>query len=258
MLLLSVLVATWLQLPSLVLAEHPAIERAIAYAERADFAAALAAFEEAESSPNLERADLLSLYAHRATVQFALGQTAAMQADLRRLVALDERASLPASAPPPLVEALDAMRDTVTPIAIDAEVHRASRGAEIRARGPMRSEDLVRRMRAWGRPAGGEWTFGDSGVLTIDAPSSSTVLWYVEALGPGDVIVATHGTREEPWSYFVPESSMAEHAGDDSLMHWLIGGGTAAAVLGAVVTGVVLGFTSSTSTTTLGGPTFVP
>jgi hypothetical protein len=243
--------------PSSAHAEHPAISQAIAYAERADFASALAAFEEAESATALERSDLVMLYAHRATVQFALGQMAAMQADLRRLVALDASASLPASAPPPLAEALAALQEEAEPVTLEARAQLTSAGVEIRARAPERGADLVRGLHAWGMGTSGEWEFGDAGVLTIDARSATRVLWYAEAVGPGGVVIATHGTRDEPWTFVVPESSTFEHA-DDTLMHWFIGGGTAAIAVSAIVLGVVLGLEASTSTTTVGGPMFVP
>ncbi|MDQ3038072.1 MAG: hypothetical protein M3Y87_37110, partial [Myxococcota bacterium] len=109
------------QSPARAWADHPALDQAIVHAEDADFASALAAFEEAESSSALDRDDLVRLYSHRATVHFALGERAAMDADLTRLLAIDPEATLPTSAPPPVGEALDALRGSVEAPAIRAE-----------------------------------------------------------------------------------------------------------------------------------------
>jgi hypothetical protein len=248
-----------LGLPARAHADHPAIARAIEYAEDADFASALAAFEEAESARSLGRDELVRLYAHRATVQFALGQTPAMEADLRRLVALDPHAALPASAPPPVGDALDALRAEPHTPEIDADARAIATGAEIRASVREGRADLVRGLRAWGRRDTGEWESGEGGAVTIDAVATDTVLWYAEALGPGGVVVASHGTRTAPLSLTMPAPS-AVAGGDDSLTWWLVGGGSAAIVVGAVVTGVVLalGAGGSSTTTTLGGPTYIP
>ncbi|UJR80461.1 hypothetical protein [Sandaracinus amylolyticus] len=242
-------------------ADGSALDQAIAHVEDADFASALAAFEEAESSTELTRDDLVRLYAHRATVHFALGEQGAMEADLARLVALDPDVTLPASAPPPVHEALERARTGVQPPTLRAEAVPTDSGVEVRARAEEHGADLVRGLRAWARrdrDGDAAWRRGDGGAIAVEASPGETVLWYAEAIGPGGAVLASERSRVDPGALIVPEPPPAPSGGgDDSTAWWLVGGGSAAVVVGVIVAVVAVVATTEPSTT-LGGPTLVP
>ena len=232
-----------------------ALDRAIAHAENADFASALASFEEAESGSEIPRADLARLFSHRATVHFALGEVPAMEADLARLLAIMPDAELPSSAPPPVHEALDRLRGGITPPSLEVDARPIEGGIEVRARVREGGADLVRGLRAHARIApDGAWQHGEGGAVAIEAPALARVEWFAHALGPGGVIVASEGSEDHPRTIIVPEPTAA--AADDSAW-WAIGGSGAAVVIGAIAAGVAIAMTSTT-TTTIGGPELVP
>jgi hypothetical protein len=237
-------------------APRAALDAAIAHAEDADFASALAAFEEAEAGASLDRGALVRLFAHRATVHFALGELAAMEADLTRLLALDPEATPPTSAPPPVHDALLRLRGSVQPPALEAAVHATGTGLEVRAHVREGGADLVRGLRAWGRAEGGTWSRGEGGVVSITAAPGTEVEWYAEAIGPGGAVVASTGDAASPRHARVPLPPPAPGGSDDTAW-WLIGGGAAAMVIGAVVAGIAVAATQSGPGTTVGGPGLV-
>lgn len=254
-----VIAAAGALVPTAARADGDALAQAIAHVEDADFASALAAFENAESSSELTREDLARLYSHRATVHFALGEQRAMEADLARLVALDPEAALPASAPPPVHEALERARASVRPPTLSAEARPTGTGVEVRARADQHGADLVRSLRAYARrERDEEWRRGDAGAVSIDAAPGDTVLWYAEAIGPGGAVLLSEGSRVDPGALVVPVPVASDAGGGDETTWWLVGGGAAAAVVGAVVAVVAVVTTSGEPSTTLGGPTLIP
>lgn len=235
-----------------------ALDRAIAHAEDADFASALASFEEAESASEIPRAELARLFSHRATVHFALGEVPAMESDLARLLAIMPDAELPASAPPPVREALDRLRGGIAPPSLEVDARPIEGGIEVRARVREGGADLVRGLRAHARIApDGAWQHGEGGAVAIEAPALARVEWFAHALGPGGVIVASEGSEDHPRAIVVPVPIAAEAPASDDAVWWAIGGSGAAVVIGAIAAGVAIAMTSTTSTT-IGGPELVP
>ncbi len=236
-------IALALGIASTARADHPSIEAAIAHEDEADFAGALAAFAEAEASGALTRDDLVLLFGHRAVVHFALGERAAMDADLARLLALGEGAELPGSAPPPVHDELERLRgDGVRPPRLSVEVDRQGRRVEVRAAIEDDRAQLVRSLVAHVRSAGSEaFVDGDAGVATIEAHAGDLLEWYAEAYGPGGAVVASEGTALAPRSYSVPADVLVSPSprtadeDDGSVLPWLaLGGGVVVAVVVAV------------------------
>jgi hypothetical protein len=105
-----VLFASAWALPTPVRA-HPMLDRAVASYEEANFQAALQTFDAAARNADLSVEELLELFEMRALVHHALGDEAAMRADLRRLTAVRPSYELGRLAPPPVRNAFEEVRE---------------------------------------------------------------------------------------------------------------------------------------------------
>lgn len=246
---------------------RPSLEEAIACAENADFEAALEAFDHAEASMDLKRSDLRRLFGHRAVVHFAMGHGAALELDLKRLVTLFPDATLPESAPPPLLRALEKARassDSGPPV-LGMESSRASGELTLRAyveRDPAR---LATSVRIFGRVGETGWKGGSGDVLVL-SPDRGDVVWYAEAVGPGGVVVATRGSVRSPERLPIFPDDVALLESDEregresgsarrSRFLW-IGTGVAAVTVAAVLTTVLLTTGSDGGDARIAGPSF--
>jgi hypothetical protein len=98
------------------------LDRAVASYEEANFDAALQMFDTAARNADLSVEELLELFEMRALVHHALGDQAAMQADLRRLNAVRPSYELGRLAPPPVRDAFEEVRKN----------HAGAKGVELR------------------------------------------------------------------------------------------------------------------------------
>jgi len=98
------------------------LDRAVASYEEANFEAALNTFDIAARNADLSVEELLELFEMRALVHHALGDEAAMQADLRRLSAVRPTYQLGRLAPPPVRTAFEEVR----------KANEGTRGVELR------------------------------------------------------------------------------------------------------------------------------
>jgi len=241
--------------------ETSPLARGRALAENAEFERARAALDEADASA-LDRAERVALYSTRALVHYALGDAAAADEDLARLLAMGANASLPDSAPPPLRERLeDLRRGGVRPPVIVARARVEDGVARIDAEAEG-GADLLRGVRVWVRDDG--WRASER----VERPlaEDAALVWYAEAFGPGDVRLATDGTRERPnvLSVRVEQAVLtldadSEDDGDDDEAVWwaaLGGGGAAVAIAAAITAGVLL--SAGGDGTQLSGPVLVP
>jgi len=101
---------------------HPMLDRAVASYEEANFETALRTFDTAARNADLSVEELLELFEMRALVHHALGDKAAMRADLRRLSAVRPSYQLGRLAPPPVRAAFEEIR----------EAHGGTLGVELR------------------------------------------------------------------------------------------------------------------------------
>ncbi len=88
---------------------HPLLDQAMTSYEEANFQAALHTFNDAAQNADLSVEELLHLFEMRALVHHALGNRAAMLADLRRLAAVRPSYRLSRLSPPPVRDALEHM-----------------------------------------------------------------------------------------------------------------------------------------------------
>lgn len=228
-----------------------ALARGQRLAENADFERAWSALAEADRQA-LTRPERVTLYTTRALVAHALGRDRQARDDLARVLAMGADASLPPTAPPALRETLETLhREGTRPprVIVDARIEDGMARIEARAEG---GADLLREVRIWVHE--GEWRSASR----VERPllPGETLRWYVEALGPGDVRLATEGTRERPNTLRlrVEEAVVAAQIANDDETWWaVLGGGGAALVVGvAIAVGVVVGGTGEG--TQLSGP----
>jgi hypothetical protein len=106
--IIALFAAIWV-VPAAVRA-HPMLDRAVASYEEANFKTALRTFDAAARNADLSVEELLELFEMRALVYHALGDEAAMLADLRRLNAVRPSYQLGRLAPPPVRAALEEVR----------------------------------------------------------------------------------------------------------------------------------------------------
>lgn len=90
---------------------HPMLDRAVASYEEANFETALRTFDAAARNADLSVEELLELFEMRALVHHALGDRAAMRADLLRLSAVRPGYQLSRLAPPPVRSAFEEVRE---------------------------------------------------------------------------------------------------------------------------------------------------
>ena len=102
---------------------HPLLDRAVAAYERAEFERALRTFHTAERNADLSVDELLQLFEMRALVHDALGDTASMRADLRRLVAVRGSYQLSKLAPPAVRATFEELREASSgPRAVELKI----------------------------------------------------------------------------------------------------------------------------------------
>ena len=114
--IIALFAAIWV-VPAAVRA-HPMLDRAVASYEEANFKTALRTFDAAARNADLSVEELLELFEMRALVYHALGDEAAMLADLRRLNAVRPSYQLGRLAPPPVRAALPVLCDLDGPCAL--------------------------------------------------------------------------------------------------------------------------------------------
>ncbi|MCA9610626.1 MAG: hypothetical protein KC619_33755 [Myxococcales bacterium] len=250
----TILVSALLLSSAMAHAQEPTpLELGIAAADAADFERAYAALDEAEAMP-LSRADRVRLHATRALVAFALGREDDARADLARLLVLGANDALSPSAPPPLREALEALRrEGVRPptVVADAQIERGVARIEARAEG---GGDLVRGVRIWIRDD--DWRAFDRVERPIEA--GAELRWYAEALGPGELLLATEGNREQPNVLRIQVEEVLlrpdDGASNDDALIWGVVGGTAGAIAVGVGIALAIVLGGTTEGTQLSGP----
>jgi hypothetical protein len=226
---------------------EPALLRARAAYDDADFARALAALDEVPDSGPLTLAELVQYLELRAFVGFATGDDARTQAALDQLASIDPDYALPSSAPPPVVETFARLRSERVALSMVTEARPEPGALHLQAavRGdPSRS---VLRVTLRARPEGGSWQTARGDTLDLVLPDGGTMEYYAEALGLGGAVLSSAGSAAEPRTATVPPL----HApADDTALHWGLVLGSVGVV--AVAIGIALGVTlGSTDATTL-------
>jgi hypothetical protein len=225
--------------------EHPLVAEARGQADRADFAAALATLDRAERADDLDRAALEQLLLLRALAQVGLGREREARRDLRRLAAISPNIDLPDTVPPAVREALDRVRNTVTPISLTVDVENVDDAVEVRAR-IEGEEGVAREVRLAARERGSRWGSAARGSseASVRVPASGAAIEArVTAIGPGGAVIAERGTEAEPLVVreATTEPSDALRPPDDDGEDNDEGGGALWPILGTTAAVVVVG-----------------
>jgi hypothetical protein len=203
--LLLALLTTGSLLPATALA-HPRVDEARRRVADADFDAAERAFAAAEASSDLDRADAITLLEGRALLAHALHDRQRMEADLRRLAALDPSHTFAAQLPPELAATFTRIRSGgIEPLDLVADARREGGAVRVTARVRGDPGGLVRELRLHARVAGGAWrtatrsgATGTPAEIVLDVPPGTAVEHWSVAVGPGAAPLAERGTANAP------------------------------------------------------------
>lgn len=238
------------------------VERASALLASGDAAGALRVVAHIEARTDLPAGELISLLVLRARVHLALADSAALSADARTLVAVAPSWQASMDLPEALRAAVDEAR-LASPEApsLDVDVYPAPGAARIVIEVDGESA-CVRGTRAAWRLAGEPgWHRTAEAEIVVRGQAGAGVEYFVEALGPGGVVVARKGSEARPERASVPGSegdatgglgtmTMADEG--SSKLTWAIAGGVLVAAIVVVVVLVLVG--SSEHRTDLGVP----
>ena len=196
-------------LPAARAAAHPQIDEAARLYEQGEFEAALELLAEAESGGGLERGDVLSLLITRVLIHVGTGDEEAYRRDLAHIALLDPDYRMGPAFPPLVRQTFAAIRQEVTPVELDARAEAVP--AALRVSSTLADEaELVTQVRINARVSGGPWRREAAGSLEVPAPAGAQVDWYVEAVGPGGLVVASVGSAESPRRDTLPGGAAAE------------------------------------------------
>ena len=222
---------------------------------RGDFEAAAAAYQAAlASSSGLNRGTLEQALTDLAIVQHASRDTEGAEAALTQLLAIAPDAALPDVAPPSLRARFEELREQVPRLELAVRDEATADGARVVV-AVIGDPGLVRSTSVMVRDGGG-WVAHEGTSVAI--PGDST--YYVEAHGPGGVVVARAGSADRPRTAASALGGGGTETFDDedgeeggaSGWKWALAIG-AVVVAGALATGLAIGLQDDSVTTV---PTF--
>lgn len=243
------------------------IARAVEQAQEAEFEAALLLLDEAERDGPLTRDDLVTLYTQRALVRFALGNTDQAETDLARLAALEPNFVLPPTAPPPVRVSFERVRRQSAG-RIEVQARAVRDGGSVRIRSEVTGGDgtqLVRAIAVHARSSDGEFERFEGTDVEVPTPSDRGLEYYVRVIGPGDAVIASHGSAETPERLGVRAEGVERSLGaartggltaEELVVGLAIGGGLIAGIGIAVLVAVILA--APMDTTLVTGPRLRP
>ena len=197
--------------PAAVAAAHPQVDEAARLYEQGQFEAALELLAEAEASGGLERADVLALLITRVLVHVGLGDEEAYRRELAHIALLDPDYQMGPSFPPLARQTFAAVREEVRPVELSARAEAIPAALRI-AVTLTDTADFVAQVQINARVSGGPWRREAAESMEVPAPAGADVDWYVEAIGPGGLVVASVGSAQSPRSETLPGGETSEPA----------------------------------------------
>lgn len=174
------------------------IDEARSLYDAARFVDAIAAYDRALDAESLTREDVLTILRGRALANLAASRESTADRDIRTLLSLDPDATLGDEAPPAVQRHVDELRESArAPLAVSGTAIPTSERwtVQVVVRGDIGR--LVQRLAVFRRDEGG-FEPSETERRTVEYPPSSTLTYYVVAYGPGDAVLATHGSAESP------------------------------------------------------------
>jgi len=167
-------------------------------AQEARFDQALAAFDRAAASPDLERADLVALLEGRAMVHHARSDDAAFERTARGLASISPDYAPSRQVPPRLARRLRTATEGVAPLALEATIAREHTAVVIRASLIGDAGELVTRTVVSAKVGDAAYADHVGDPVSIPAGPTEAVRYFVQALGPGGVVLASVGSAASP------------------------------------------------------------
>lgn len=243
---LVVIAVAW---PSGHAAAHPQIDEATRLYEQGELEAALEQLAEAEAGGDLSRRDVLSLLTTRVLIHVGLGNEDAYRRDLAHIAVIDPDYQMGPAFPPLVRQTFAVIREQARPIALDARAEPIAAALKIDVTLEDASE-LVSQVRISARVSGGPWLREAGTSMEVPAPAGAQVDWYVDAIGPAGLVVASVGSSEAPRRVALPGAPQTEPAGpveggevdEGGSSAWIWIGLGAAVLVGAAVLAYFLFF----------------
>lgn len=215
------------------------VDRARRLYEEAEFQAAADAVGRAEAASGLAREDLVALLELRLLLDVATGEQARIREDALRLVSLAPDYRPGDEIPPEVREVLEAVRaEAGSGVEVRASAIAGDGQVTVDAAVSNDPAELTREIRVTTR-VDAEDTGVAAPPVHLSLPAGATLRYFAEAVGPGGVVVARHGTPTEPLVFAGLGSAVA---GGDDATPWIVTGVVLGVLLvaGGVVLGVVL------------------
>lgn len=230
--------------PSIAAAQ---LEAGARYLADADFERAERAYGRALDQTTLTLEQLVSIYEGRAMARWALGDQDAARTDLAALASIDPGHRLPREAPPTLTSAYESLGAQA--IAVTVEWTDAPGLAHAHVQIDHDGAGVVRSLRLHARRAGEPWAIESGTDLDVARDAAQTVELWVEALGPGDAVVARAGTSLAPLSRGpaaeLGHSLTRATPASDTTPIWIGVGVAAGVVVIALIIGIAVGVSES-------------
>jgi len=194
---------------------HPDVDEGRRLAQEADLEGALEAFDRAEQSGDLTRADLVSLLEGRALVHHALGDEESLGEAVRALASIAPRHHIGEDLPPAIGAAFHrAQAGSPGRIAVEVAAEPGPGGVSLRARVRDDAEGLAREVLLHVRPPHAGWQVHETGHATVRVAGGESVGYWAEVRGPGGAPIATRGSADEPvvWAPTSAEASTSAPA----------------------------------------------
>ena len=233
--------------PGRAAAAHPLLDEGRAHLEQAEFERALASLDRAASTDDLDRADVVALLELRALAHVALADVSALDRDIAALASVAPDHRFPPEAPPELQGMLDREAEAGGQLAVVGAAVTTAAGVRLDAQVEHDAGGIVQEVRIHALETG-RWRTLPAG-STVNARVRS---YYVEAIGPGAAVLASHGSAEAPlavegrasagvdWPDVFGDDEEDDGGGDEGPWLWVGVGAGIAVALGVVITVILL------------------
>lgn len=195
--------------------------------EEPDYPAAIAVLTGVEAEPRLQVAQAVEAYELRALARFALADREGAVLDLRRAIFLDPDRPLSSLVNPILREAALTAPPAAAPT-LEVQAERTQSNVAVVARTETDPLGLARSVRVFIR-VNDQW---EMAVGRASAVTDGEVAYYVRAIGPGGIVLASVGSERNPQR--LPAASATSRPADDTWWHTLIAVGVPLLVAAAV------------------------
>lgn len=190
------------------LADSSRLEEAKRYYEEAEFSKALDVLDRSEFGGSLTRSDLLELMTIRAMIHFALDDERSLHSTLIKIASLSPNFIFPKSAPPALRDKFkEAKKETSGQLQLKVLVSRQTSSVSLHPEIEHDPGKIVRETRLYTRSGGDSWKLSSGVSVELPLGVGVKVDYYAEAIGPGNTVIASEGSRSVPKEIVITPSA---------------------------------------------------